>query len=111
MVNEPTLDDDIVVVGREDGPPPVIAYRRLSTGAEWLVRGACNQCGLCVIGVVGEWYQWNGPPGTPGASTDARVPGRLDDPIVPGFIEDMQQMAAETPTATVLGCSFTIETR
>jgi hypothetical protein len=110
-VNEPTLDADIVVVGREDGPPPVVVYRRVSTNDTWAVSGTCNQCGLCVIGAVGEWYVWNGPPGTPGASSDTRVPGRADDPVCPGFIEDMQEMAAVTPTANVAGCSLVIETR
>jgi hypothetical protein len=108
-VDEPTIDFDIVVVGRSEGPPPVIVYRRLSSGEQWAVRGTCNQCGLCVIGAVGDWYVWNGPPGTPGASSDLRVPGRPDDPICPDLPENMEQMARETPTATVTGCSLTIE--
>lgn len=108
-MNEPTLDADIVVVGREDGPPPVVVYRRISTNEQWRVIGTCNQCGLCVIGAVGAWYEWDALPGTPGASRDTRVPGRDDDPICPGFIEDMQQMAADTLTASVSGCSLTLE--
>lgn len=106
---EPTLDADIVIVAHEsDG---AVVYERVSDGTRWRVAGTCNQCGLCVIGAVADWYVWDGPPGTPGASRDTRVPGRLDDPVCPGFLEDMQQMAAVTPTATVSGCSLTIEAR
>lgn len=105
MSDIPTLDPNIVIESRV---AEQTVYRRISDGARWQVSGTCNQCGLCAIGAVGEWYQWVGPPGTPGASIDTRVPSRLDDPVLPGFIEDMEQMAAITPTATVNGCSFTI---
>lgn len=103
----PTLDADIVIVGRPDAD--TVIYERLSTGGRWVVRGQCNQCGLCVIGAVGNWYEWNGPAGTPYACNDTRVPVRLDEPIIPGFIEDMKEMARVTPTATVSGCSLSIE--
>lgn len=108
-MTELTLDIDIIIVSRAPGPPPVVEYERVSTGERWRVVGSCNQCGLCVIGAVGEWYVWDGPPGTHGANRDTRTPGRLDDPVCPGFIEDMAAMAAATPTATVSGCSMTIE--
>jgi hypothetical protein len=106
-MREPTLDAEIVIVERPSAD--VVVYERVPTGARWKVSGSCNQCGLCVVGAAGNWYVWDGPPGTPGASRDTRVPDRLDDPVCPGFIEDMAQMAAETPTATVSGCSLNIE--
>lgn len=102
----PTLDSDIVILEETETSK---LYQRISTGEVWRVSGVCNQCGLCVIGAQGDWYEWDGPAGTPGANRDTRAPNRLDDPIVPGFIEDMQQMAVETPTAIVSGCSLTIE--
>jgi hypothetical protein len=105
-MNTPTLDFDIVIISENENSK---TYERISTGERWVVSGICNQCGLCVVGAVGDWYIWDGPPGTPGANRDTRAPNRLDDPIVPGFIEDMILMAAETPTATVTGCSLSIE--
>lgn len=104
---EPTIDADIVIVARTV-TPPVVRYRRLSDGVEWSVVGNCNQCGLCVVGAVGDWYEWDGPAGTPNASRDTRWPDRLDDPVTPGFFEDMEQMAQAVPTATVSGCSMTL---
>lgn len=89
-----------------------LRYRREVAGVvdRWTVRGTCNQCGLCVIGAVpASRFTWSGPPGTPMAVTDVNYAARPDDPIAPGFIEDMVQMAALTPTATVAGCSLTIE--
>lgn len=103
----PTLDADIVIVAESDAPP-VVRYRRLSDGVEWAVAGSCNQCGLCVVGAIGDWYEWDGPPGTPLASRDTRWPERLDDPVTPSFFDDMRQMAALTPTATVSGCSMSL---
>lgn len=107
-MSTPTLDPDIVIVSQQADPPETI-YERVSTGQQWIVRGTCNQCGLCVIGAVGAWYQWVGDPGTPGASVDTRVPARLDDPITPELIPNITQMAQQTPTATVPGCSTTAE--
>ena len=108
-MHELTLDPDVVVVARDYGSSPRIVYERISSGERWAVTGECNRCGLCVIGAVGDWYVWDGPAGTPNASRDLRVPNRPDDPICPGFIEDMQTQAAVTPTATVSGCSLAIE--
>lgn len=109
MAAERTLDPDVEVVAREgDGPTALVRYRRVSDGSTWAVRGACNRCGLCVLGAVGDWYVWDGPPGTPGASRDLRVPGRADDPVTPGFFADMQEMAALTPGSTVSGCSMAL---
>lgn len=105
-MNQPTIDPDIEI---EYADATVVRYVRLSTGQRWEVRGTCNQCGLCVIGAVGAWYEWVGDPGTPGASIDTRVPGRLDDPITPELLPNMEQMAQQTPTATVTGCSTTAE--
>ncbi len=104
---EPTLDASIVIVERPS--EDAVVYERVPTGERWKVSGSCNQCGLCVVGAVGDWYVWDGAPGTPGANRDTRVPGRLDDPVCPGFLEDIAQMAAITPTATVTGCSLSIE--
>lgn len=106
MAHTDTIDADIVIT-HHDGDSTY--YQRRSTGARWRVTGTCNQCGLCVIGAVGDWYVWVGEPGTPGASIDTRVPGRLDDPILPELLANMEQMAQLTPTATVTGCSTTAE--
>ena len=106
---EQTLSWDIVIVERTaiDGVQRV-TYERLSTGEQWEVIGACNQCGLCVIGAAfPEHYEWSGPPGTPYAVRDKRVPGRLDEVVSPGFIEAMQKMRAVTPTATQ-DCQLTL---
>lgn len=108
MADTPTIDDDIVIESATVNPPVTI-YRRVSTGARWRVTGACNQCGLCVVGAVGDWYVWDGPAGTPNANRDTRWPNRLDDPITPELLPDMVQMAQQTPTATVTGCSTTAE--
>lgn len=109
-MTEPTLDVDIVILSRETGPTPSVRYQRVSTGEQWLVSGVCNQCGLCVVGAaVTTDYVWLGPPGTPLAVIDLRYGTRLDEPVAVGFVEDMQQAAAITPTATVAGCSLTIE--
>jgi len=85
-----------------------LVYYRRDTKQEWTVTGTCNRCGLCVIGAARtQDYVWSKPPGTPDAVTDLRVlQGRMDEPVTPGFIEDMQQMAAQTPTATVAGCAL-----
>lgn len=99
---QPTIDPDIFI---EYADATLTRYQRVSTGERWEVHGTCNQCGLCVIGAVGDWYVWVGDPGTPGASLDTRVPGRLDDPITPQLLPDTASMAALTPTATVQGCS------
>lgn len=104
---EPTLDADIVIVLRSV-TPPVVRYRRLSDGVEWSVAGTCNRCGLCVIGAVGDWYEWDGPAGTPNASRDTRWPDRPDDPVTPGFFDDMREMAQAVENATVSGCSMTL---
>lgn len=107
---DPTIDPDVVIVGRETTGIPMTEYQRVSTGERWRVFGTCNQCGLCVIGaVVTTDYEWDGPPGTPLAVRDLRYGVRLDEPVTPGFEESMQEMARETPTATVTGCSLTIE--
>jgi hypothetical protein len=109
-MTEQTFDPDVVIVSRQLGPPPVVLYERVSTGERWTVTGVCNQCGLCVVGTgTPEFYAWDGPVGTPLAVRDLRYPDRMDEPLAPGFIEDMQQVAAETPTATVSGCSLTIQ--
>jgi hypothetical protein len=104
---EMTADPDVVIRERTPGPPPTILYERVSTGEQWTVSGVCNQCGLCTIGVANPHdYAWDGPPGTPLAVRDLRYGVRLDEPVVAGFLEDMEDMARQTPTATVTGCSL-----
>jgi hypothetical protein len=87
-VAEPTLDPAVVIVARgiDAGGAPFVSYQH-ADGRRWIVRGACNQCGLCVVGAAHpEHYRWHGEPGTPGAVTDLRVAaGRLDEPIAPHF--------------------------
>lgn len=101
-----TLDPDIVIEEQKKG---YVRYRRRSTGKSWVVRGECNQCGLCVIGAANEDdYEWQKLPGRPGAVKDIRFPVRPDEPVTPGFNEAMEQMAAQTPTATVKGCSLKV---
>jgi hypothetical protein len=104
----PTSDPFIVIEEQREG---YVRYRSLISGERWVVRGTCNQCGLCVIGVAHpEHYEWHGEPGTPLAVSDLRVAqGRLDEPVAPGFTDAMRRMAKMTPTATVAGCSLTIE--
>lgn len=111
MADIPTLDNDIVIESIQRGANPSVVYRRLSTGERWRVNGTCNQCGLCVIGAARpENYEWDGPVGTPFAVRDLRVlTGRLDEPVAPGFIEKVTDAVALTPTATVSGCSLTLE--
>ena len=111
MADKLTLDPDIVIESVQRGANPSLVYRRVSSGERWRVNGTCNQCGLCIIGAARtEDYIWNGPPGTPMAVTDVRVLlGRMDEPITPGFPDDMVQMAQVTETATVSGCSLTVE--
>lgn len=110
MVPLPTIDPTIVIVGLGGTPAPWVRYRRVATGEEWTVRGVCNQCGVCVVGAANDDYTWVGPPGTPYSNIDNRVAlGRLDAPIVPGFLAQMRRMAKEIPTATVTGCSLTID--
>lgn len=102
----PTLDPDIEIMYLEGG----VEYRRISTGDKWRVWGTCNQCGLCVIGARPfDRYQWQAAPGTPYSVVDLWYGKRLDDPVTPGFNEDMIDMARATPTATVNGCSMTVE--
>jgi hypothetical protein len=111
-VHTPTLDPDVVIdAAGVTATVPWLQYRRVSTGQTWTVRGTCNQCGLCVVGASHQDdYEWHDEPGRPYAVTDLRVAnGRPDEPVVPGFVEDMEQMAALTPTATVAGCSLTID--
>lgn len=106
-----TLDPNVVIVatGTRKGIP-WLRYRRLDTGDEWYVRGTCNQCGLCVTGAANEDdYKWDDEPGRPGAVRDVRFPVRPDEPVTPGFNEAMERQAKETPTATVDGCSLTVE--
>lgn len=108
---EQTSDPDVVILERGlllDGTPTV-QYQRLSTGLVWTVGGVCNQCGLCVLGAAetGD-YLWSGEPGTPLAVVDLRFGHRLDEPVTPGFFEDMARMAEATPTATVAGCSLSL---
>ncbi len=88
-------------------------YRKLPSGyhpkgQRWEVLGHCNQCGLCEIGDNSGRVRWVGPPGTPGAAIDTTYGKRPDNPLLPGFIEEMQEMARVTPTATVDGCAFSI---
>jgi hypothetical protein len=111
-VPTPTVDPDVIILARESGAVPWTEYQRLSSGERWRVIGTCNQCGLCVLG-IGEpsRYVWDDLPGRPGAVRDELYGRRLDEPIAFGFLEDMQQQAQETPTATVTGCSFTLERR
>ncbi len=109
MADEITLDPDIVIESVKRGANPSLVYRRVSTGERWRVNGTCNQCGLCVIGAaVASDYVWDGPVGTPLAVRDLRYGTRLDEPVTPSFFADMQEMARETPTATVSGCSMTL---
>ena len=112
LVEIPTLDPFIFIEDTGiEGTVPWIRYRRNDTGQRWIVRGVCNRNGLCVIGAARQQdYVWSNQPGRPGAVTDLRyVSGRPDEPVTPGFAEDMQQMAQRTPTATVTGCALTIE--
>ena len=110
---DPTIDPDIVIVGREAAGVPATEYQRVSTGERWLVSGTCNQCGLCVIGVNAPdgRYVWDGHPGTPMANRDLWYGQRLDEPLTLAFKQDMEQMAQLTPTATVTGCSLVFEAR
>lgn len=105
------MDPDVQVIARVTvDDQPVVEYQRMSTFERWRVTGTCNQCGLCVIGAAMTMhYAWDGPPGTPYAVRDLRYGQRPDEPVVPGFAEDMEEMARQTPTATVSGCSLTIE--
>jgi hypothetical protein len=89
-------------------------YRKLPSGyhpegQRWEVLGHCNQCGLCEIGDNSGRIKWIGPPGTPYSAVDTTFGKRPDNPLLPKFIENMKQMAKETKTATVEGCSFEIK--
>lgn len=104
---ERTLDPDVVITSRRQG---WVYYRRESTGERWKVSDTCNQCGLCVIGAANaDDYDWRKKPGRPGAVRDLRYPTRPDEPVTPGFLEAMIEMATTNPTATVSGCSLRIE--
>jgi hypothetical protein len=111
-VPTPTVDPDVVILARESGSVPLTEYQRLSTGERWRVMGTCNQCGLCCLGVAEpSRYVWDDLPGRPLAVRDLQYGQRLDEPLAWGFLEDMEEMAQQTPTATVAGCSFTFERR
>ena len=114
MADTPTSDPTVVIERTRLGANPFIEYRNLITGRRWRVSGTCNRCGLCVIGAtdavmgVTRWT-WSGPPGTPDAVTDVKYGSRPDDPVTPEFAQDMIDMAQQTPTATVGGCTLTFQ--
>lgn len=76
---EATDDPGVVITSRADG---LVVYAA-QDGTRWVIRGVCNRCGSCEVDETGAHIVWSGPPGTPGACTDTRMPGRLDSPVRP----------------------------
>jgi hypothetical protein len=74
------------LVGIAERSPGRLRYRDLISGAEWILVGDCNRCGLCEIGAVGRRLLWSHAPGTRGACVDLDYARRRDIPMRPPLL-------------------------
>jgi len=107
---EPTMDPTVNIVERGENYKEYLNTQ----GERWRIFGTCNACGLCemppaeIPSVVNESHRiptpdgevtwnrtlrWNAQPGTPLACFEDNHESRLDSPLRPDFVNELDGCA------------------